>query len=158
MLNVSAPASVPWKSLRRPAPRPVWAYVLMPDHVHLVVNPGYAPEQMSRFLQAVKEPVARRAIAYLKVNAPHWLRRLTVQEGGRVRHRFWQPGGGYDRIVTTRRCPSLQWAGELLHSPAAPLSPSTSSTYSILTSTWPQAARGVAKTTPGVPSNTPIST
>jgi hypothetical protein len=24
-------------------------------------------------------------------------KRLTVREGRRVRHRFWQPGGGYDR-------------------------------------------------------------
>src|SRR5271167_3225186 len=36
----------------------IWAYVLMPEHVHLLVYPGDAPEQMSRFLQDVKEPVA----------------------------------------------------------------------------------------------------
>jgi putative transposase len=78
----------------------IWAYVLMPDHVHLVVYPGDAAEQTSRFLQAVKEPVARQAIAWLKANAPRWLARLTVREGKRVRHRFWQPGGGYDRNVT----------------------------------------------------------
>jgi len=52
----------------------VWAYVLMPDHVHLLVNPGDAAAEMSRFLQAVKEPVARQAIAYLKVNAPQCCR------------------------------------------------------------------------------------
>ena len=28
-----------------------------------------------------------------------WLERLTVREGRRIRHRFWQPGGGYDRNV-----------------------------------------------------------
>src|SRR6267378_973005 len=48
----------------------VWAYVLMSDHVHLLVYPGDAPERMSRFLQAVKEPVARRAIQYLKATSP----------------------------------------------------------------------------------------
>jgi putative transposase len=79
----------------------VWAYVLMPDHVHLLVHPGEAAAEMSRFLQAVKEPVARQAIAYLKANAPQWLARLTVHEGQRVRHRFWQPGGGYDRNITS---------------------------------------------------------
>src|SRR5438270_13944683 len=68
----------------------LWAYVLMPEHVHLLVYPGDAPDQISRFLQAVKEPVARKAIAYLKTNAPGWLTRLTVREGKRVRHRFWQ--------------------------------------------------------------------
>ena len=50
----------------------VWAYVLMPDHVHLLVHPGEAAGEMSRFLQAVKEPVARQAIAYLKAKAPQW--------------------------------------------------------------------------------------
>src|SRR6266404_5658530 len=79
----------------------IWAYVLMPDHVHLLIYPSDAPQRMSRFLQAVKEPVARRAIAHLKASAPAWLDRLRVQEGKRVRHRFWQPGGGYDRNVTS---------------------------------------------------------
>jgi putative transposase len=48
----------------------------------------------------LKEPVARKGVAYLKANAPDWLRRIRVREGERVRHRFWQPGGGYDRNVT----------------------------------------------------------
>src|SRR5262245_6791425 len=33
----------------------LWAYVVMPEHVHLLVNPGENPECISRFLQAVKE-------------------------------------------------------------------------------------------------------
>jgi putative transposase len=66
----------------------LWAYVLMPEHVHLLINPGDAPDQVSPFLQVLKEPVARKAIAYLKANAPGWLSRLTVREGRRVRHRF----------------------------------------------------------------------
>ncbi len=79
----------------------VWAYVVMPEHVHLIVNPGNSPERISRFLQAVKEPVARKAIAYLKATAPSWLSRVKVIEGKRVRYRFWQPGGGYDRNITS---------------------------------------------------------
>ena len=62
----------------------LWAYVLMPDHVHLLVNPGDAPENMSRFLQALKEPVARQAIGHMKSNAPQWLGRLAVREGSRA--------------------------------------------------------------------------
>jgi putative transposase len=80
----------------------LWAYVIMPEHVHILVYPGDSPEHISRFLQAVKEPVARKAIHFLKANAPKWLTRITVNEGTRVRHRFWQPGGGYDRnIIST---------------------------------------------------------
>jgi putative transposase len=79
----------------------LWAYVIMPEHVHLLVNPGVGvdDDQVSRFLQSLKEPVARKAVAYLKHASPKWLERTTVREGQRVRHRFWQPGGGYDRNV-----------------------------------------------------------
>ena len=61
----------------------LWAYVLMPEHVHLLTYPGEAADKISEFLQAVKEPVARKAIAYLRANAPIWLARLAVQEGKR---------------------------------------------------------------------------
>ena len=79
----------------------ILAYVVMPEHVHLLVYPGEAPERMSRFLRAVKEPVARQAIRCLKANAPGWLVRIAVREGSRLRQRFWQPGGGYDRNITS---------------------------------------------------------
>jgi putative transposase len=91
----------------------LWAYVLMPEHAHLLVYPGEAPEQMSRFLQALKEPVARKAVAFLQANDPAWLARLTVREGRRLRHRIWQPGGGYDRNIT--RTSTLRAMIEYLH-------------------------------------------
>jgi putative transposase len=72
----------------------LWAYVLMPEHVHLLVYPGENVARMSDFLKALKEPVAGKAIAHLKAAAPKWLDRLRVREGARIRHRFWQPGGG----------------------------------------------------------------
>lgn len=84
---------------RRRWPVDLWAYVIMPDHVHLLVCLREAGPVVSGFLRDVKEPVARDAIEYLKVQSPGWLPRLTVAEGGRVRHRFWQPGGGYDRNI-----------------------------------------------------------
>jgi putative transposase len=79
----------------------LWAYVLMPEHVHLLIYPGAAPERMASFLQDVKAPVARKAMDYLRSHAPSWLTRLRVREGQRLRHRFWQPGGGYDRNIVT---------------------------------------------------------
>jgi putative transposase len=91
----------------------LWAYVFMPEHVHVIVYPGEVPELMSRFLRAVKEPVARQAIQYLKGTAPEWLARVTVREGQRLRHRFWQPGGGYDRNITS--LPALRAMVDYLH-------------------------------------------
>jgi REP-associated tyrosine transposase len=78
----------------------LWAYVVMPEHVHMLVFPNGSAGQVSRFLRSVKEPVARQAIAHLRSQAPEWLDKLAKREGSRVRHRFWQPGGGYDRNVT----------------------------------------------------------
>src|SRR5207249_1359698 len=46
---------------------------------------------------------ARKAIRHLKAKDPAWLARLAVQEGKRLRHRFWQPGAGYDRNVTSSK-------------------------------------------------------
>jgi putative transposase len=86
---------------RRKLAYQLWAYVVMPEHVHVLLYPGDAPERMSAFLQAVKEPVARKAISYLKDHPSAWLARVTVAEGRRLRHRFWQPGGGYDRNITS---------------------------------------------------------
>jgi len=49
----------------------------------------------------VKEPVARKALRHLKKHSSQWLRRVTVREGARVRHRFWQLSGGDDRNITS---------------------------------------------------------
>ena len=37
----------------------------------------------------------------MKSNAPEWLGPVTVPEGPRLRHRFWQRGGGYNRNITS---------------------------------------------------------
>src|SRR5207302_1617418 len=77
----------------------LWAYVLMPEHVHLLVYPRRLDASVSGFLGDLKETVGRNAIAHLTQHAPEWLPRLAVREGSRLRHRFWQPGGGHDRNV-----------------------------------------------------------
>jgi putative transposase len=77
----------------------LWAYVFMPEHVHLVVWPQRAEYDVAVILKEIKEPVGRKAIKYLKSKAPDWLPRVTVNHGRRKEHRFWQAGGGYDRNV-----------------------------------------------------------
>jgi putative transposase len=77
----------------------LWAWVIMPEHVHLIVTPRGPGVQIGAFQAAIKEQVARKAIQWLKQNAPEWIARITVREGTRERRRFWQPGGGYDRNI-----------------------------------------------------------
>ena len=48
----------------------LWAYVFMPEHVHLVVHPRRPVYEVSAILRAVKGPVGRHATAFLSENAP----------------------------------------------------------------------------------------
>jgi putative transposase len=78
----------------------IWAYVIMPEHVHLLILPCRPEYDMSKILKAVKQPVGQRAMRFLRREAPDWLNRLSVRvRSGRVEHHFWQEGGGYDRNI-----------------------------------------------------------
>lgn len=77
----------------------VWAYVIMPEHVHLLIWPRASAYDIGRIRQAIKEPVRRQAIAYLEKHAPEWLPRITRKRGRRSERLFWQSGGGYDRNI-----------------------------------------------------------
>lgn len=63
----------------------IWAYVIMPDHVHLVLWPRRNPYSISEILRAIKRPTSFRA-ARQRLIEPRQL---------------WQPGGGYDRNLTS---------------------------------------------------------
>ncbi len=78
----------------------LWAYVFMPNHVHLILCPRQEIYSVSAILLAIKQPVSRRAIEYLKNNNPAGLRLLATGQEARP-YRFWQKGGGYDRNITT---------------------------------------------------------
>ena len=78
----------------------MWAYVVMPEHVHLLVYPRSPDATVARMLKGIKQPVARRAVAWLRAHRPDWLERLrVVWPTGREEFRFWAQGGGYDRNV-----------------------------------------------------------
>jgi putative transposase len=91
----------------------IWAYVFMPEHVHLLVHPRGSNYDMSAIRRAIKEPVGRRAIAYLRKNSPRYLPRLTRRRGDREERLFWQSGGGYDRNITSSE--SLFAAVDYIH-------------------------------------------
>ena len=81
----------------------LWAYVIMPEHAHLLILP-HPSSQISRILRAIKEPLAKRAVAWIRHSVPDFLARMEDrQPNGRCCHRFWQPGGGYDRNIWTAK-------------------------------------------------------
>jgi putative transposase len=80
-------------------PFDLWAWVFMPDHIHLLVFP-HRGIQISNLLASIKIPVARRVAHFVQKQAPHFIpRMLDVQPDGQKTVRFWQRGGGYDRNI-----------------------------------------------------------
>jgi putative transposase len=92
----------------------LWAYVIMPEHVHLLVSPRLSSVGISQILWRIKWPVGRKAFAYLESTSSDWLARLTVTRAdGTHERQFWQAGGGYDRNITE---PETAWRTlEYLH-------------------------------------------
>ena len=75
----------------------LWAYVIMPEHVHVLLHPRSKQHDMRRILALLKQPVSRAAREWLEENREsEWLEKLTVVYPSRQVFRFWQPGGGFD--------------------------------------------------------------
>lgn len=79
----------------------LWAYVFMPEHVHLLIWFPQEKYDASAAAKSVKQSVARRALCYLRTENPSGLSQL---ETGfqKPRYRFWQQGIGYDRNIWSR--------------------------------------------------------
>ncbi len=81
----------------------VWAYVIMPEHVHVLVWPRDEVYEVRLIRAALKIPVQRQALAFLRARSSPFLNVLRdVRPNGKVHYRFWQRGGGYDRNVNER--------------------------------------------------------
>jgi putative transposase len=77
------------------------AYVLMPEHVHLLVLPHSDASPVERLLFAIKRPHSFRVKRLLHARNDPLLDSLIVRDGrGRIAFRFWQFGPGYDRNLT----------------------------------------------------------
>ncbi len=79
----------------------LWAYVIMPEHVHLLLWPTRYDYSISRILTTLKQSVSKRALLFVREHVPIFLLQMKDhQPNGVVHHRFWQRGGGYDRNLT----------------------------------------------------------
>jgi putative transposase len=75
----------------------LWAYVFMPDHVHLLIKPKTDCYRIADFLKAAKQPAAMRILNSLKQSRSPVLEELALPDTGPpFRHRVRQAGGGYD--------------------------------------------------------------
>jgi len=98
-----AVAEIVLNSIRRAAGDHEWdvlAWVIMPEHVHLVLHPGSPKNRprLSAFLKAFKQTSSFRIKQGLRRTSPEVLDALTIQERpGKTVFRFWQEGSGFDR-------------------------------------------------------------
>jgi putative transposase len=80
----------------------LWAYVIMPEHVQLVVKPSQETYDVSKVQETVKKSVVLKAHnSRRKSSKPDefWERFYDVQPNGERHFRFWQRGGAYDENI-----------------------------------------------------------
>jgi len=75
----------------------IWAYVLMPEHVHLLIRPCREQYAMATILRRIKEEFSRNILHYWRQHYPERLADCADTGCHPVKYRFWQPGGGFDR-------------------------------------------------------------
>jgi len=80
----------------------LWAYVFMPEHVHLLVRPREDQYRVDRFLKTVKQGSSKRILNRMRKTSSPLLKRLAVhRKDGQGRHSIWLPGPGYDTNLWT---------------------------------------------------------
>jgi len=82
----------------------LWACVIMPEHVHLLIYPREEDYSISKILYDLKHPFTHRALKYFREHDPTFLGKMRDERpNGKVHSRFWQRGGGYDRNMFNAR-------------------------------------------------------
>jgi len=76
---------------REKHPIHIWAYVVMSEHIHLLIWPHERSFKVENLLSTAKQSVSKRALNWLRNNDPQYLATLTGS------FHFWQDGPGYDR-------------------------------------------------------------
>jgi putative transposase len=76
----------------------LWAYVIMPTHVHLLILPLNEQTTVARILHAIKRSSAQDILSMWKQEDNPLLTQVRINSSS---FRIWMPGGGYDRNMTT---------------------------------------------------------
>mgnify|MGYP003630057723 CR=1 FL=1 len=80
------------------------AFVIMPNHLHLLIYPKQQECQIDRFLFAIKRPFSYRIKELLIEADDPLLGELTIRDRpGNTVFRFWQEGAGYDRNLSSQK-------------------------------------------------------
>ncbi|NLD93818.1 MAG: hypothetical protein GX639_14270 [Fibrobacter sp.] len=75
----------------------LWAYIIMPNHVHLLIWPCDQEYDISKILQAINGAMSRRYSRLLRRINPSLHSTFFERDSKNHGFRFWQRGGGFDR-------------------------------------------------------------
>jgi len=89
------------------------AWVIMPEHVHLVLAAADPEWPVERILPQIKAPFAQNIIGRWRKLGVRGAGALSKITDGSGRVRFWQPGGGFDRAA--RNIDKLVREGNYVH-------------------------------------------
>lgn len=77
----------------------IWAFVIMPEHVHILVHPRKPFRDIEDIRLEMKASPATRIIEHLTQTSSPLLKEITRQRGTKTERLVWQSGGGYDRNI-----------------------------------------------------------
>lgn len=76
----------------------LWAYVIMPNHVHLLLWPQKSSYKIESITKTIKGRMAKRYIQAVKDGGDmDLLEEYKIVDKGVALYRIWQRGGGFDR-------------------------------------------------------------
>jgi putative transposase len=75
----------------------LWAYVVMPSHVHLLLWPKDAKYDIAKIQSGIKGIMSKRYGKYLAETDVARHDNFLLKKGEFASFLFWQPGGGFDR-------------------------------------------------------------
>lgn len=84
----------------------IWAYVVMPNHVHALLWPANPTYDISGIQREIKSLMAISYIKHVREKTSELLKNMLVDDGASGEVRFWQRGGGFDRNL---------WKGLAVH-------------------------------------------
>ncbi|MFG0292216.1 MAG: transposase [Phycisphaerales bacterium JB050] len=77
----------------------LYAWVIMPNHVHMLLRPDLPDHPVANILKRIKQTTARTIIAEWRSRDARVIPKITDSRGDT---HFWQRGGGYDRNIISK--------------------------------------------------------
>lgn len=75
----------------------LWAYVLMPNHVHMLIWPKAKTYKIADILQDIKGKASKRYLDFILQAKPELFAEFCITKKGQKTFSIWQAGGGFDR-------------------------------------------------------------